>query len=488
MYDFAGADAVCRALGVEVRGGRAAGKRARAMDEAGQHQAPGRDAPAAPAAAGGPPPTTASTPATPPYHETPAHPREARPLDFRGKRYLAPLTTVGNLPFRALAVSLGAEVTCGEMALATQLLAGRPGEWALTKRHPSEACFGVQIAAGYGDAGARAAAAVVAHCPGGPPDFLDINAGCPIDLVCDKQAGAALLRKPARLESVVRAVVGCAAGVPVTLKVRKGYDDGKDSVHEWIPTRAVSWGLAAVTIHGRSREQRYTRAADWGYVGRVAEEVWMGREGGGGGSGGDQPPPPPRPSPLLQVIGGGDVYTFHDHERHLAAYPHLATTMVARGGLIKPWLFTEMAERREWDISAPERLDLVSRFCSLGLAHWGSDGRGVETTRRFLLEWLSYAHRYVPLGLLSERLPPELTGAERMGLRCPPLAGRSELETVLASPDPGDWVRISELVLGPAPASLRFVPKHKSKSLYVVPGKRDGSEGGGGGEDDEENG
>jgi tRNA-dihydrouridine synthase 3 len=125
-----------------------------------------------------------------------------------------------------------------------------------------------------------------------------------------------------------------------------------------------------------------------------------------------------------------------------------------------------MAERRDWDISAPERLDLVTRFASLGLGHWGSDGRGVESTRRFLLAWLSYTHRYVPLGLLSERLPDSVRPA--MAWRPPPLIGRSDLETLLASPRPGDWVRISEMVLGPAPASLRFMPKHKSRA-YVVP-------------------
>jgi tRNA-dihydrouridine synthase 3 len=366
---------------------------------------------------------------------------EIQLVDFSGKSVLAPLTTVGNLPFRRLCKALGADVTVSEMAMATNLLQGQASEWALVRRHPCEDLFGVQLCGGYPDAVARCAevfADLELSC-----DFVDLNCGCPIDLVCDKGGGSVLLTKPQRMENICRAAAPLLH-VPLTLKTRTGFtdDEALRNAHEIAP-KLASWGVTALTLHGRTRGQRYTRTADWDYIKRVSDAL---RSGDGGES-----------KAPVQLIGNGDVASWTEFREHSAGHG-VDTCMVARGALIKPWVFTEIKEQRHWDISAPERLDLLRTFCSHGLEHWGSDARGVENTRRFLLEWLSFTHRYIPVGLL-ERLPQHMTW------RPPgPFCGRSDLETLMASPAPGDWVKLTSMLLGTPPPTFRFVPKHKSNA------------------------
>ena len=360
---------------------------------------------------------------------------ERRRVDWAGKRYLAPLTTVGNLPFRRVCVELGAEVTCGEMALTTSLLQGTSSEWSLVRRHESERCFGVQIAGAHPDSLMYAAKIIAESCE---VDFIDLNLGCPIDVVCQKGGGCALASRLSKLSSSVQALNAALVprGLPLTLKFRTGLRHGVMEAEKLV-NRVKEDKLAVdlMTLHGRSKEQRYTKLADWDYINKCATLA--------------------SPTPFF---GCGDVLSHQDYYRHLEG-PHnaVAGIMVARGALIKPWLFTEIAERRDWDISSSERLRLLRRFANYGMEHWGSDEQGVEKTRRFLLEWLSFLHRYVPIGLL-ERLPA------RINEKPPPFHGRDELETLMASPRASDWVRVSELLLGPPPEGFHFVPKHKANS------------------------
>ena len=108
----------------------------------------------------------------------------------------------------------------------------------------------------------------------------------------------------------------------------------------------------------------------------------------------------------------------------------------------------------------------MKKFVNYGLEHWGSDQKGVNLTRRFLLEWLCFLCRYVPPALLDVGVH----GPQKMNERPPPIiAGRDDLETIMSSPNAEDWVKISEMtILGKVPEGFKFEPKHKANSYAPV--------------------
>ncbi|XP_068021091.1 tRNA-dihydrouridine(47) synthase [NAD(P)(+)]-like [Melanerpes formicivorus] len=352
---------------------------------------------------------------------------EKRKLEIQGKLYLAPLTTCGNLPFRRVCKGFGADVTCGEMAVCTNLLQGQASEWALLKRHHTEDLFGVQLEGAFPDTMTKCAELLNQTIE---VDFVDINVGCPIDLVYKKGGGCALMTRANKFEQIVRGM-NSVLDVPLTVKIRTGVQEKVNVAHKIIP-RIREWGAAMVTLHGRSREQRYTRSADWEYIAECARAA--------------------SPMPLF---GNGDILSYEDANRALEL--GVSGVMIARGALIKPWLFTEIKEQRHWDISSSQRFDILKDFTNYGLEHWGSDTQGVEKTRKFLLEWLSFLCRYIPVGLL-EHLP------QKINERPPYYLGRDYLETLMASQNVEDWIKISELLLGPVPTNFTFLPKHKANS------------------------
>ena len=193
-------------------------------------------------------------------------------IDWENKLYLAPLTTVGNLPFRRICKKFGADITCGEMAMSLQLLQGHQPEWALVQRHESEDIFGIQLCGPSPQQMARVAQLVDdghINC-----DFVDINLGCPIDLVYSRGMGSGLMARKKPLEVMVRSMANILARksqTPLTIKMRTGVYADKHIAHNLAPLSLKSWGASMVCIHGRSREQRYTRSADWEYIQNVAE-------------------------------------------------------------------------------------------------------------------------------------------------------------------------------------------------------------------------
>lgn len=167
-----------------------------------------------------------------------------------------------------------------------------------------------------------------------------------------------MLRRQNILEAMVRSCVRVLDDIPFTIKTRTGVYANKSVAHELVP-KFENWGAAAVTIHGRSREQRYTKTADWQYIEQCAAKAKN-----------------------IPIIGNGDVLSFEDFNAAKLNAPCVSSIMIGRGALIKPWLFKEIKEQKHWDPSSSERFDLMKKYINYGLEHWGSDTQGVENTRR----------------------------------------------------------------------------------------------------------
>lgn len=385
------------------------------------------------------------------FNESIIKPGEKKKLNHRGKMILSPLATVGNLPFRRLMHTLGAEVTFSEMALALPLITGQNSEWALLKAHKSEyPGFGAQVATNKSWQAAKVAESIARYTPN--VSEINLNCGCPIDLLFKKGEGSGLMANPNRMKAVLKNLAYGSGEIPITVKMRMGVQDSKPNAKEIVQSLLDDNGgdIASITIHGRSRQQRYSREANWNYiqtVGQVVKEYNEQYE--------EKKDVSDRPNPVY-LIGNGDVYTYEDWNHHMNL-EGVDSVMVARGALIKPWIFEEFQAQQYLDKSSTERLEILRQYANFALEHWGTDEFGINTARRFMCEYISFTHRYIPVGIL-ERLPPKLNE------RPPKWKGRDELETLLGSSDYNDWIKITEMFMGKANESFSFIPKHKSNS------------------------
>ncbi len=309
-------------------------------------------------------------------------------VDFHGHAVLAPLTKGGNLPFRRLCVELGARITTSEMAYARQVVRRSRSELALLRRHSDETCFGVQLATTNADEGVRAGQMAIER----GAVFVDLNCGCPIHDVVRRGMGATLLKRPAALARIVEGMVE-GLDVPVTVKIRTGWKVGEENALE-IGRLVAEAGAAALIVHGRSREQRYTKAADWDLIGELVAAL------------------------DIPVIGNGDILTHYEaRERQRAS--GCAAVMLGRGALIKPWVFREIAEGVTWQPTAEERVALYRRLAWFMREHFRDDERGRVRAMNFLPWHLDFFARYRPLPeaewgeraaehpLLQTRMPDE---------------------------------------------------------------------------------
>jgi tRNA-dihydrouridine synthase 3 len=282
---------------------------------------------------------------------------------FRGRLIMAPMTRGTDLPFRLLANEWGAAVCSGEMAYAHRTGGRDRGDLPLLRRHPSEKVFGVQLAGKVPEV--MAEGAKVAEGMGA--DFVDVNLGCPIDEVTRRGFGASLLQRPSKVAAIV-AAMKAAVTIPVTIKLRLGWSEGEDAYLK-VARAAVLSGVDAITLHARSRAQRYRRPAIWDHVKALVAEV------------------------SVPVIGNGDIFTWRDAKRRMEE-TGCAAVMVGRWALAKPWIFREFSNSCDIELSPDERLAVVRRYVELCRAHFRDDEKGRLRTRRFLVFHQDFFRRY----------------------------------------------------------------------------------------------
>ncbi len=260
---------------------------------------------------------------------------------------LAPMAGVTDLPFRALCSLQGADFTYTEMVSAKGLFYGGKQTRALLQTAEEERPCGVQL---FGSEPAVMADMARLLCDGsnGELALIDINMGCPARKITGNREGSALMLDP-KLASRILSAVAKASSLPVTVKFRKGFDASRVNAVEFA-RMAEDAGAAAVTVHGRTREQMYSGKADWDIIAEVKQAV------------------------KIPVVGNGDVFS---GEAALALVKHTGCdgVMVARGAQGNPFLFREICaalDGRSYEKpSDEERLCMAIRHVKEHVKHKG---------------------------------------------------------------------------------------------------------------------
>jgi tRNA-dihydrouridine synthase B len=271
--------------------------------------------------------------------------------------YVAPMAGVTDAPFRKIAREFGAGLACTEMISSEALVRRHPESFRLMDLRWDRRPVSVQLMGG--DPGVMAEAARMAEAAGA--DIIDINMGCPVPKVVKTSGGSSLLRDPDRACRVTEAVVG-AVSVPVTVKIRLGWDFATRNYLE-LATRLELAGVQGLAVHGRTRSQRYDPWADWIAIAEVKAAV------------------------KIPVAGSGDIRSAQDAVRRKAE-SGVDAVMLGRGILGNLWLVRQTvaeltAEEAVSDLSWTEQIALVRRHGDLVLDYYGPD-RGPRLLRKFI--------------------------------------------------------------------------------------------------------
>jgi tRNA-dihydrouridine synthase B len=273
-------------------------------------------------------------------------------VELRNRAFLAPLSGITDRPMRERAYAHGAGLVVSEMVASGELAKGRAGSVRRIERS-AEGPHMVQLAGRDGVHMAEAARIAA----GEGADIIDINMGCPAKKVTGGYCGSALMREPDQAIRLVEAVVG-AVSVPVTVKMRLGWDDDCLNAPD-VARRAVEAGVQMITVHGRTRCQFYTGQADWRAVARVRGAI------------------------SVPLVVNGDIQSVHDADAALALSGADAV-MIGRGHYGRPWLAGLIAGGAGSSLEAPSGVrlaDYVIEHYEAMLALYGTE-QGLRHARK----------------------------------------------------------------------------------------------------------
>lgn len=271
-----------------------------------------------------------------------------------GRVGLAPMAGVSDISYRLLAKEMGASLVCTEMVSAMGIKYNNENTKELLYLEERERPVSMQI---FGsDPKAIALGAAVVEESGA--DIVDINMGCPVKKVVSSGDGSALMKTPDLAVEVAKAAVQ-AVNIPVTVKLRLGWDDTSKNVIE-IAKRIEETGVAAIAVHGRTREQMYSGRADWSYIKKVKEAL------------------------SIPVLGNGDVV---NPETAKAMFEETGcdAVLVGRGAQGNPWIFKQITHYLETGEILPEpthleKVKMLKRHFEL-LCHYKGESLGIREIR-----------------------------------------------------------------------------------------------------------
>lgn len=245
-------------------------------------------------------------------------------LKIKGCAALAPMAGVADRAFRELCVSYGAAYVVSEMISSKGVSLGDRKSKALMQLSDEERPAGVQIFGNDPSVMAQSVKTVL----GVSPDFVDINMGCPAPKIAGNGGGASLMRHPQLAKEIVEAVVAACGSVPVTVKIRSGWDFENLNAVE-MAQNAEKAGAVAVTVHGRTRQQMYAPPVDHQMISEVKKSV------------------------SIPVVGNGDIVDGPSAAKMLEE-TNCDFLMVGRGALGRPWVFSQINAYLQNGIILPE--------------------------------------------------------------------------------------------------------------------------------------